>query len=120
MELHIHLHHHYDDKLFTEIKSINEKTNKIMATIEQFESALNRIDTATTNIANELQSLKDQIANQGLPSDVEANVLARLDAAATKLEGIGKTPENPVPGEPGTGDNGGTTTPGGTDPNANL
>lgn len=86
-----------------------------MATLEQFEAALTRIDGATTNIANELQSLKDQIANQGLPSDVEANVLARLDAAATKLEGIGKTPENPVPG-----DNGGTTTTGGTDPNANL
>lgn len=109
MNIHIHIHHHGDDKLFTEIKSINDKTNKIMATIEQFESALSRIDSATTNIANELQSLKDQIANQGLPGDVEANVLARLDAAATKLEGIGKTPENPVPDETGT-----------TDPNAGL
>ncbi len=110
MEIHIHLHHHYDDKLFTEIKSINDKTRKIMATVEQFEAALSRIDTATTNIASELQSLKDQIANQGLPSDVEANVLARLDAAATKLEGIGGNVENPVPDEPGTG----------TDPNATL
>lgn len=71
-----------------------------MATIEQFEAALNRIDAATTNIANELRDLKDQIAGQGLSAEVEANVLARLEAKATQLEEMSQTVENPVPEPP--------------------
>lgn len=71
----------------------------IMATIEQFEAALGRIDAATTRIAGDIRDLKDQIANQGLPGDVEATVLAALEAKATALEAIGKDVENPVPDE---------------------
>jgi septal ring factor EnvC (AmiA/AmiB activator) len=101
MEIHIHVHHHQhgDEKLFTEIKSINSKIETIMATIEQFESALSRIDAATTKTAQELQALKDQIAGAGLPAELESEVLAKLEAAATKLEGIGGNVENPVPDE---------------------
>jgi hypothetical protein len=84
-------------EIFKELKLINKQNVKIMATIEQFESALSRIDTATTNIANQLRDLKDQIANQGLSADVEANVLARLETAATQLEAVGTSVENPVP-----------------------
>jgi hypothetical protein len=109
MEIHIHLHHHYDDKLFTEIKSINTKINKIMATEQQFLDILGRIDTATTNIAEDIRGLKDQIANQGLPADVEANILSTLEAKAAQLESIAADTNNPVPGDTG-----------GTDPNANL
>lgn len=90
--------------IFTLIKSIHSKTVNIMADIQQFEAALNRIDTATTNIANQLRDLKDQLANQGLPSDVENTVLARLEAAATQLEAVGQSVENPVPVDPGTGE----------------
>lgn len=64
---------------------------KAMATtIEQFQAVLARIDDATNKIAAELQDLKTQIAGGGLSADVETTVLASLDAAATKLEGIGK------------------------------
>lgn len=109
-EIHIHYHHHGDDKLFTEIKSINTKITKIMATEQQFLDILARIDTATTNIAEDIRGLKDQIANQGLPADVEANILSTLEAKAAQLESIAADTENPVPG-----DTGGTT-----DPNAGL
>lgn len=68
-----------------------------MASLEQFETALSRIDAATTNIANQLRDLRDQIANQGLPADVESTVLTRLETAATQLEAVGQSVENPVP-----------------------
>ena len=98
-----------------DLKLIYKQNQKIMATIEQFESALNRIDTATTSIANQLRDLKDQISNQGLSADVEANVLARLETAATQLEAVGKSVENPVP-EPTPADQpgGGSDNPGST------
>jgi chromosome segregation ATPase len=94
MEMHIHVHHHYINK------KVNLKLDKIMADLAQFEAALSRIDTATTNIANQLRDLKDQIANQGLSAEVEAQVLTRLETAASQLEQVGTSVENPVPTEP--------------------
>lgn len=68
-----------------------------MATLAQFETALTRIDTATTAIAQQLRDLKDQVTNAGLSADVEAQVLSRLETAATQLEAVGQSVENPVP-----------------------
>jgi cell division septum initiation protein DivIVA len=79
------------------LNKIIKQNNKMAATIEQFESALNRIDTATTNIAQQLRDLKDQIANQGLPAELETQVLTRLETSATQLEAVGTSVENPVP-----------------------
>lgn len=93
MGIHIHIHHHD--------RATDHKLSKIMATLEQFEQALNRIDTATTDIANDIRQLKDEIANGGLNADNEAAILSRLDATATALEAIGASVENPVPDEPG-------------------
>lgn len=62
-----------------------------MANQEQFQIALGRIDAATNNIALTLKDLKDKLTGQGLPPETEDWVLAQLDGAATKLEGIGKT-----------------------------
>ena len=65
-----------------------------MAKIEDFESALNKIDVATDNIAEDLRALKEELTNVGLPADVEDSVLARLEATAQKLEAIAaETPE---------------------------
>ncbi len=73
---------------------INLKLNAIMASQAQFDEALSRIDVATTNIAEDLRGLKDIIAGAGLPSDVEDQVLAKLENAATKLEAVAaETPE---------------------------
>ena len=79
------------------LNKIIKQNTKMAASIEQFESALARIDTATTNIAVQLRDLKDQIANQGLSADVESQVLSRLETAATQLEAVGTSVENPVP-----------------------
>jgi DNA repair ATPase RecN len=79
------------------LNKIIKQNSKMAATIEQFVSALDRIDTATTNIAQQLRDLKDQIANQGLPADLEDQVLSRLETSATQLEAVGTSVENPVP-----------------------
>lgn len=73
-----------------------------MATEEQFNALLNRIDAATNDIAAELRSLKDKIAGGGLDAATEAQVLARLGAAADKLENTGK--EDVPPEGSGTAD----------------
>lgn len=88
--------HNLLHNVFQILKSIKHQNQKIMATIEQFEAALTRIDTATTNIANQLRDLKDQIANQGLSTEVEESVLGRLETAATQLEAVGQSVETPV------------------------
>jgi hypothetical protein len=93
--------------IFTLTKSIHNKTTSIMASIEQFEAALTRIDTATTNIANQLRDLKDQIANQGLSQELENTILTRLETAAAQLEQVGQSVENPVPEPPISGEGGG-------------
>lgn len=97
------------------------KLKRIMANQEQFEAVLARIDNTTNVIADEtvriaedIRQLKEDIANQGLPADVEANILASLEAKAVSLEAkaealkqVGKDElppdESPVePVEPGT------------------
>jgi hypothetical protein len=87
-------------KIFQELHSIKIKIKTIMATLQQFQAALDRIDAATTDIANDLTLLKEQITNAGLSAEVEAEVIAKLETAATKLEGIGASVENPVPPTP--------------------
>lgn len=77
-------------------ESIKLKLDKIMATQEQFNQVITRIDEATNNIAADLRSLKDVIAGAGLPASVEDEVLARLESAASKLEEVAaETPDEP-------------------------
>jgi hypothetical protein len=85
---------------------IHNQNRSIMASQEQFEAAITRIDTATDNLATELREIKEQLANQGLPTDVENTVLTRLEAAATKLEAVGKPVDDGAGGTlPGDGTN---------------
>jgi hypothetical protein len=102
MEIHIHVHHHNhdDEKMLSEIKSINTKIDKIMATEQEWLDVLNRIDVATTNIAEDIRSLKDQITGLGLPQEAEDRIKAILEAKAVQLEGIAADTENPVPPPP--------------------
>ena len=81
----------------------NVKIQTIMATQEQFEAVLSRIDTATTDIAADIRSLKEPITNAGLTQEIEDMILSKLDAAATKLEGIGAETPPPETGLEGEG-----------------
>ena len=102
LNIHVHIHDHRMDKeTISEILiNQNNKLNKIMAKQEDFDAVLTRIDAATTDIADDLKGLRDEIKNAGLPSDVEDSVLSKLTAAADKLEGIAADPQDPIPTEP--------------------
>lgn len=97
----IHIHQTVDtNEVVKKLDRIIKQNTTIMAKQEQFEAVLGRIDTATNKIAEQLRALKDQIANQGLPSEIEDQVLSRLETSATQLEAVGASPENPVPEVP--------------------
>lgn len=92
---------------------IHNQNVTIMATEEQFNALLTRIDNATTATAAELRDLKDQLLNQGLPKEVEDRIAARLEAAAVKLEAVGKEdPEESQPDESIPDEGNGGTLPG--------
>lgn len=66
---------------------------------QQFRDALARIGAATDNIAADIRGIKQKLEGAGLPAETEAALLAELEAAAAKLEGIAsETPEaEPAP-----------------------
>jgi hypothetical protein len=83
-------------KLLDEIKQIvydnNQKLNK-MPTKQEFIDRLDRIDAANasqadalSNVAEDIRRIKDSVTGQGLPEDVENEILARLDASANATE----------------------------------
>ena len=78
-----------------------------MATEEQFAAAFERLNTATTAVANLIRQLRDDLASGGLTPEQEADKLAKLGLAADALEAMAQNPTNPVPvpvPEPSSGD----------------
>lgn len=55
------------------------------------ETALADLDAATNEIATELDELRGEI------SDTDANLAARIGAAASRLRSLAADPDNPVP-----------------------
>ena len=88
----------------------------IMATLEQHQAALGRVETATTKaatattaIAERMKTLEESIKNMGLTTEQETALLAQTEGVAgsaeklaTALEAMGKNPETPVPTDPPT------------------
>lgn len=73
------------------------KIKQLMADVAQFQAVIDRIDGATNNIAGDLRTIKEQLEGAGLSAELEAEILAKLDSAATKLEAVAaETPEQPA------------------------
>lgn len=79
---------------------IIKRQEDAMATVEQFEQVLAKIDAATSQIAVVLRTIKDLLTKGGLTDDQEATVLAHLGTTADALDAIAKDPTNPVPNPP--------------------
>lgn len=86
------------------VSAIQTNLGAIMATLAEFQTALSRIDTATTTAAAVLKEVRDRVAeletSAGISADDEASVLTQLDQVAAALEQMAQTPEEPVPVEP--------------------
>lgn len=96
MDIHIHVHHHGDDKLFTEIKSINSKIEIMGEKLDQIKEQLSGINDATNNIAADLERLAGQISG-GLTAEEADSVVADLTATASKLKAIADINTEPTP-----------------------
>ncbi len=103
MDIHIHgdihIHHHGDEKLFTEIKSINLKLEIMGEKLDAINAQLSGINDATNNIAADLERLAGQISG-GLTADEASTVVASLQVAADKLKAIADINPEPTPPTP--------------------
>lgn len=92
------------DALTAQQQQTNQQLGAIMANLQQFTAALDRIDTATSNAATVLKEVREKVAKleaeQGISAADEESVLKRLDGVASALDQMGKSPENPVPVDP--------------------
>lgn len=82
--------------------TINKKLNKIMATLSQFQSYFDRINTAIDDVKADIQVIKDGVVPApGLSEEEEAQVLATLEGVTAKLEALAleNPTAEPVPGE---------------------
>jgi chromosome segregation ATPase len=118
MQLHIHLHHsgeihihhHGDDKLFTEIKSINQKLSTMGQELQTLQQEVAENNTVMQSAITLLQGLKqrlddaatDPAALKQLSDELDANTNALAAAVAANT---------PAQNETGTG---------GETPGANL
>lgn len=80
--------------MWPEYQALTERVNQLMGTQAQFDERMGKIDAATTEIANDLQKLRDDLKASGSISDSN---LAILDAKIARLVVLGADPENPAP-----------------------
>ena len=62
---------------------------------ERFDGILTRLDTVTTNIAEDFKTFVQEVKDGGVSDES----LAKAEANIATLEQIAATKENPVPGE---------------------
>lgn len=84
------------DLLLTHIHRVFTQGEQLMSAADDLKAGIAKIDSATNNIAADIQRLKDKITSSMSPADV-ADVKAQLDAAVSRLEGIAADPDNPDP-----------------------
>lgn len=70
-----------------------------MSKATEIQAVLDQVDTATNEVAADLQALRDQLAG-GVTADEATGIQARLTALADRLTVMGKDPENPAPPAP--------------------
>lgn len=101
-ELHLHIHHHGDgdgeqakklDKILANILKLEKLT---MATAAEFQAGFDRVDAATTGIANLIRTLIDRPLS-GMSTAEEDTFKAKLEQVASSLEAMAATPTDPVP-----------------------
>ena len=91
-EVRIDLNVHNDTEVMTLLRQILTQGAKIMAAVDDLKAILTRVDTATTNIAADIQAIKAKIGT-GMTDAEVAEVQAGLEAAASRLEALDA--ENP-------------------------
>lgn len=79
---------------------IIQKLNQIMATQAEFLQKLGLINTGLDNIQADLDRLKEQVGNAGLPAEVEDELLASIDGILNRVTTIADSTPEPEPEPP--------------------
>lgn len=108
IDVHVHVFVHDEtiggvnrrlDTILTQLRALGVQGDRLLMASKDMLDTLDKIDTSTNAIADEITALKNKVATGMSQADVDA-VQARLDAAAAKLQGIAADPDNPVPQQP--------------------
>jgi len=81
--------------IVTRLRVLETQGKQLLMASAEMKAALQKIDVATDNIAADLVRLKDNI-KPGMTDAEVAEVQAILDSAASKLEGVAASTEDPV------------------------
>lgn len=85
--------------------SINQLKETVMASEADFKKGFERLNAATTKIAERLRKYTEQPLS-GMTAEQEDAAQRELTGMVEALEKMGQDPANPVPVEPPTGDGG--------------
>jgi hypothetical protein len=97
---HVHVYPHEnrsDPKLDEILISIADLRSVLMASVAEFQAALDKIDAETTRIGTVIQDLLAQLTRTDLDAAAEADILSKINQAAERLKSVGTSVENPVP-----------------------
>jgi len=98
MEIHIHVHHHNhgDEKVLSEIESINTKIEIMGEKLNAINEQLSAINESTNNIAADLDRLAEQITG-GLTAAEADSVVNQLKTTSEQLKAIAAKNPEPTP-----------------------
>lgn len=84
------------DDILTRLKALQAQGVSIMSKATDIQQLVTDINTATNEVASDLERLRNQIAGGLSASEADA-VVAELDTLKNRLTVLGQDPENPVP-----------------------
>lgn len=79
---------------------VNHKLEKLMALVDDLKTGMEKINKATTKVANRLTELTAQLRDSSLSDAEKTEVLGQIDEIAGHLDEMGQNPTEPVPPEP--------------------
>jgi hypothetical protein len=102
MEIHIHIHHHGDEKMLSEIKSINSKLSNMANELDNLELEVKETTDLQQSAITLLNGLKTKLDEAIASGDMNKVVTLRdnLDASNTSLAAA-ITANTPAEGDPG-------------------
>lgn len=111
MELHIHIHHHNhgDDKLFIELKSINQKLITMAKTQAELAAEMNQISAQLTKVAGESKQTLDKVKELEEALNSQENVSPELQSAFDNLKAQVLVVDDLIPDVQPPIENGGNT-----------
>jgi RecA-family ATPase len=80
----------------TKLNRVLRQGAQIMSKASEIQAILDQIDTATNEVASDIQKLRDDLAG-GVTAEEATGIQTRLTVLSDRLTAMGKDPENPAP-----------------------